>query len=177
MKIKFLVGALVFLVVVNLAVMGTFIAMNLSRKPAPKGEWGPKAALEGERRVRRPRIPDERRRELMVHLRDLRRETAPLKERIAGLEEEIFVAMQEDPVSEARVDSLLEEISGIQYEISRIAARKLIDAKRVLPPGEREAFFRAVLGGERHLGRMGPRGERPHRETRSRRTSPDSVPR
>jgi hypothetical protein len=62
------------------------------------------------------------------------------------LEGEAFALMQLDTVPTARVDSLLGEISATRFEISRIAARKLIEAKTVLPPEEQRMFFDAILG-------------------------------
>lgn len=179
MKIKFLVGALVFLIVVNLAVIGTFVVMHVSHKPAPPGDFRMRAmAPNGEKQMRRPHIPMEHREELMIYLGELREETAPLRERIAGLEDQMFEAIQMEPVSETRVDSLLQEISTIQYEIRKVATKKLLKAKEVLPPEQQEMFFRAMLNARRgHMGMMGPRGDGQPRGRHGRRMNPDSLSR
>ena len=169
MKIKFLVGALVFLIIVNLAVIGTFVAMHVSRTPPPE-KYGMRAtAPEGERQLRRPRIPKEHRKELMAHLRELREDTAPLREQIAGLEDQMFAAIQMEPVPEALIDSLLGEISTVQYEIRKVATGKLLEAKEFLPPEHQEMFFRAMLNARRgHMGMHGTRGDGPRHGRRSR---------
>ena len=135
-------------------------------------------APNGAKQMRRPHLPMEHREKLMAHLSELREETAELREQIAGLEDQMFEAIQMEPVSEARVDSLLQEISTIQYEIRKVATRKLLKAKEVLPPEQQEMFFRAMLNARRgHMGMMGPRGDGPPHGRRGRRMNPDSLPR
>ncbi len=179
MKIKFLVGALVFLIVVNLAVIGTFVVMHVSHQPAPPDDFRMRAmAPNGERQMRRPRLPMEHREKLMAHLNELREETTPLREQIAGLENQMFEAIQMEPVSETRVDSLLQEISAVQFEIRKVATRKLLKAKEILPPEQQEMFFRAMLNARRgHMGMMGPRSDGQPRGRRGRRINPDSLSR
>jgi hypothetical protein len=84
--------------------------------------------------------------------------------------------MQLDPVPTARVDSLLGEISAARLEISRIAARKLIEAKTVLPPEEQRMFFDAILGARPTpgAGHEPPRGERRFKG-HSGRANPDTL--
>ncbi|MBP1778245.1 MAG: hypothetical protein H6Q86_4256, partial [candidate division NC10 bacterium] len=72
-------------------------------------------------------------------------ETEDLRTKMRDLEDGVFDLMQSDPVPVARVDSLLAEISHTRLEIARIASRKLIEAKGVLPPEEERFFFDAIL--------------------------------
>ena len=177
MKIKFLVGALVLLIIVNLAVIGTFVVMHFSHKPPPPGRYAIQAeAPDGERQPRRHRFPKEHREELMVHLGELREETAPMREKIAQLEDQMFEALRTAPVSETMIDSLLLEISNVQYEMSKVATRKLLEAKKVLPREQQEVFFRAMLSARReHMGTMRQHRDGAHRGRRGRRVSPDSL--
>jgi hypothetical protein len=177
MKIKFLVGALVLLIVVNLAVIGTFVAMNLSRRPPEPGMRGiPAVAPHGDRERRRPRFPAEHREELVAQLRELREETEPMREKMAALEEEMFVELRADSVDEVLIDSLLLEISAIQLDMRKAATRKLLKSREILPPEHRDVFFRAMLNARKgRVGMMEHRGDGPPRGRRGRRVPPDSL--
>jgi uncharacterized membrane protein len=151
MKIKVLVGVLVFLVVLNLATIGTFLYMHFTRpEPAPVAGnpgFSPREGFPIER-MRKPwlhRLPSENREALVGVLEELRAETQDLRDKMRGFEDEAFGLMQRDPVPVERVDSLLAVISQTRLEIGRIAARKLIEAKGVLPPEEERFFFEAIL--------------------------------
>jgi uncharacterized membrane protein len=176
MKLKILVGLLVFLVVLNLAALGTFMVGHFSRPPRPPlhglhGDSAERGSRGGERPWLR-RLPHKERDELFNLLQEFQRETHDLRVRAHSLEGEAFGLMQRDPVPTARVDSLLAEISTARLEISRIAARKLIEAKTVLRPEQQRMFFDAILGarpvprevrgplrGERHLRDRGGRAD------------------
>lgn len=178
MKIKFLVGALILLVIVNLAAIGTVIMMRARRLPMPERRGIRAVAPEGELRSRRTRIPREHREELMVQLHDLQQETEPFRERIADLEGQMFETLHAEQASEAVIDSLLSEISNVQFEMSKVATRKLIEAKEILPPEHWEMFFRAMLNARRgRMGMMGPRGDGRSGGRRGRRMNPDSLSR
>ncbi len=178
MKIKFLVGALVLLIIVNIAVIGTFVMMRARRLPMPERTGIRAVAPDGELRSRRSRIPREHREELMVQLHDLQEETEPYRERIATLEGQVFEALQAEPVSEAVVDSLLGEISHVKFEMSKVATRKLIEAKEFLPPEQQERFFRAMMSARKgREGMMGSRGDGRSGGRRGRRMNPDSLSR
>ena len=171
MKLKFLVGILVFLVVVNLAAVGTFLYLQFTKPEAPERLRPWTAARPGP--ARSPRLhhlPPEHRRELMELLGEFQEETSDLRTRVSRLEGETVELMQLDDVPAARVDSLLREISMARYEISRIAARKLMEAKAVLPADEQRVFFNAILEARPHRSPQGlpdrasgPRGRRPQR--------------
>jgi uncharacterized membrane protein len=147
MKLKILVGVLVFLIVLNLATIGTFLYMRFTRPEAPPGLFPGAApgAPHDARATRLRHLPPERREELVRLLGEFHAETAALRARTADLENEAFALMQLDPVPSARVDSLLREISSARLEVSRIAVRKIVQAKSVLPLEEQRLFFNAIL--------------------------------
>ncbi|MBP2680888.1 MAG: hypothetical protein H6Q78_751 [Candidatus Krumholzibacteriota bacterium] len=148
MKLKVLVGALVFLIVLNLATIGTFLYMHFTRPELPPMADGPGFPPRDHASMRKPwlhRLPSENREALVGLLDELRSETEDLRTKMRDLEDGVFDLMQSDPVPVARVDSLLAEISHTRLEIARIASRKLIEAKGVLPPEEERFFFDAIL--------------------------------
>jgi uncharacterized membrane protein len=183
MKLKVLIGILVFLIAVNLATIGTFLYVQFSRGPAERVDWldGP-APMDAPRpdRVppasRRMRFHEEQREALRTLLHEFRSETEGLQDRARELESEAFELMQKDPVAKTDVDSLLKELSLVQYEISKAAAAKLIEAKEVLPPEQQIHFFNAIR--RMHTGmreeRGGPRSGR-GRDYHRRFSEPDSI--
>jgi len=179
MKLKVLVGALVFLIVLNLATIGTFLYMHFTRPELPPMADGPGFPPRDHASMRKPwlhRLPSENREALVGLLDELRSETEDLRTKMRDLEGGVFDLMQSDPVPEARVDSLLAEISEVRLEISRIATRKLIEAKGVLPPEEERIFFDAILQARPapHFSQGMRRGDR-HFGGRKRGAPPDSF--
>ncbi len=166
MKLKILVGILVFLIVLNLATIGTFLYIHFTKANPPPAFLAPRMTPESARPMRAPRLrhlPPEHRERLVGLLEEFRVETSVVRLRMIDLESEAFDLMQLDPVPAARVDSLLREISTTRLEISRIAVRKLIEAKAVLPSEEQRVFFEAILEARpAHRPPRGPgHGERP----------------
>jgi uncharacterized membrane protein len=152
MRLKVLVGILVFLIILNLATIGTFLYVHFSHgpdgAPGPLNVWpglgsGPEP---GERYSidKRVRFQVKEREALRTLLNEFRSETDDLRSRAQDLEREAFELMQQDPVPKAVVDSLLKEISLVQYEVSKRAAAKLIEAKKILPPEQQRHFFNAI---------------------------------
>src|SRR5215813_1375515 len=123
MKMRFLVGVLVFLIVVNLATIGTFLYVRFfqHRPPGLPGDFPGGPGFEG-----RPGGPppfmmlDEPQRKKMKELMEsLREETSGLNDRAAALERRTFDLLQEDPAPTDSIDQMLTQISSIRLEISR----------------------------------------------------------
>jgi uncharacterized membrane protein len=180
MKLKVLAGVLVFLIVLNLATIGTFLYVHFTRAPGPPALLAPEEIQRGPARMGRPwfrRLPSEDRDELFSLLREFHAETRDLRTKLRSLENRIFEIMQNDPVAAAAVDSLLEEAAAVRLDISRVATRKLIEAKTILPPEEQRMFFDSIL-----QARPGPRmtrglGDGPYFRVRGPGIAPDSLER
>lgn len=182
MKLKILVGVLVFLIMLNLATIGTFLYVHFTKTPQSSRFLAPGDGPRGAPRGGRPwlhRLPSEDRDELLRLLGEFHSETRNLRTKLQSIEDRIFDFMQDDPVRTAAVDSLLTEAASVRLEISRVATRKLIEAKSVLPPEEQRMFFDAIL-----QARPGPRtmrgpahGQGPLFDERAPVGGPDSVPR
>lgn len=152
MKVKILIGVLVFLMVVNVATIGSFVCLRYKQERRIAdfrghgfSERQGRAPLQAERR-RMMRFPREHRKQMRELLREFQTDTAELRLRVHELEAETFELMQRDPVPTAQVDSLLEEISAVKLGISKIATHKMIETKSLLSPEQQEMFFKAMLG-------------------------------
>lgn len=182
MKIKILIGVLVFLILVNLATIGSFLVMvSRGKPPAPFPEDRPgRFTREPFNRDRQHRMSPELRSQLRDNFRALNSETSDLRASIHELEAQTFELMQNDPVPIAQIDSILEEISRARLEISRIAIRNMLNAGSQLTPEERTQFFNALRdlrpdmpGPPRH-GRNRDDRQRMHRRY-DRGTPPESL--
>ncbi len=163
MKIKILIGVLVFLIVLNLATIGSFLFMRWraddeGRSRAPRA---PRVSR-FERGHELPRVPahpfrpsGEERRQLFALLEGFRSDTEELRLEMFALEETVFELMRRDEVPRAEVDSLLEEISVVRTEIGRMAVDRLIESKEHLSPEQQQRFFESIL--ETRSGRGGGR--------------------
>jgi hypothetical protein len=183
MKLRVLVGVLGFLIILNLATIGTFLYVHFTRPPRPSLSLAPDEGFRGRPRAAgRPwlrRLPSEDREELVGLLREFHGETRDLRLKLRSLEDQIFDLMQNDPVSVVTVDSLLGEVAAVRLDISRVATRKLIEAKTILPREEQRMFFDSIL-----QARPAPRGmhgpgpdDEPFSEERAPRGGPDSLQR
>ena len=149
MKIKIAVGVLFFLIILNLATIGSFVYFRFFQEPEDQIDFPSR---------RRPLEPPfeggdvpahwlrpEEREQLRGLIHDFRLDTQELKMNIHDLEEEIFELMSRDSLPTGEIDSLLEEMSAIRLRISRKAVEKLIHAKSVLSPDQLELFYGAIL--------------------------------
>ncbi|UCH83723.1 MAG: periplasmic heavy metal sensor [Candidatus Latescibacterota bacterium] len=160
MKLRVLIGILVFLIIVNLATIGTFLFVQFTRRPAVPPDWkdfGPGMhSQHGKHSEIREHMHfrNEEREKLITLLHEFRNETQELRDHVRDLERSAFELIQKDPAPRAQIDSLLKEISQTEYEISAIAATRLIEAKKILPPEQQKHFFNAI-----HRWHMRTRGE------------------
>ena len=139
MKTKILVGALVFLIVVNLATLGTYLYLRFTAPadPGPEFVGGPPGAmLELDASTR------ERLRNLMM---EFRRETMPIQEQVRSAEDSLARLLQQDPVPLDRVDRLFQQIGELRTSVGRLAVRRLVQTKSFLTPEQQHMFFRSVL--------------------------------
>jgi Spy/CpxP family protein refolding chaperone len=172
-KLKILIGILVFLIVLNLATIGTFLFMYLTQDRSAVAErpflekrigWRPGRSMHPMMRLDR-----QERQQLTKLLDDFHMETLDLRMQVDSLETQVIMLMHEEPVPTNEVDSLLERLSAIRLEISKKATKKLIEAKSFLSPEQREMFYKAILqvrpepGGMRGPGLGGPRRSHMHR--------------
>ncbi len=154
MKIKLLVGALVLLVVVNIAAIGAFLFVQ-THHPRHPARW--RHSMQGRPFVKLDR---EKRQALSEAMKEFHEEARDVIEETHALENDAIAAMGESPVPRARIDSLLERISDRRLEIARRATNRMIEMGERLTPKERERLMAALM-------RMrGPRDHAPALENR-----------
>lgn len=147
MKLKILVGLLVFLIVVNLATIGSYIYFRMQDKhdwkrgsidfpDDPRGRFSRPPHLD--------LTPDQRKQliELRISFAD---ETKELSQEIGKLREEIYQTLNKDTVSWTIIEDKLREIADHRMQIEKIAIQKLIDAKDYLSLPQRDHLFRFLL--------------------------------
>ncbi len=140
MKIKILIGALVFLIVINLATIGSFFYHQSQKKQerflmdrgAPWAKQYPDSL--GMEKMR------------MIHelFRGFRQESAELNAEMMAEQEILFELLQSD----APEDSLyrqLDKLQEMRSALGRKAIDKLIAAKAFLTPEEQKRLFYAIM--------------------------------
>ncbi len=143
MKLKVLVGILVFLILVNLATIGSYVYLQAGKDKPTSINFLPGPPVP-------PNYPDldfspEQRRQLKKQLDDFKRETQPIKEKERKLENKTFELLQQNPVPRLEIDSNLHIIANIKLELSRKAIQNLIEAKKILTPKQQELFYDAII--------------------------------
>lgn len=154
MKTRLLVGAVILLVVVNLAALGSFWYMHARTEHAgnqsPGREWRM-------RNFGKDMSRDERER-LLRTVQGFRREVRPLIEQTRDLEAELMEAMRKNPVSLEHIDSLNVAISQKRLEIARHATDRMIALGDSLEPEQREEMLKTLM---RYRRSQYDDGERP----------------
>ena len=160
MKLKILIGILVFLILVNLATIGSYLFF--SQKPS-MWDRGP---FDGRRGARAARMFDrEQRKQLGKLMREHRQNSLGQHQQMAAIEQEIYELLKADSVDIEQLKSKISQIHALRAEVSSNAIQVLINSKSFLTPEQQAYFFRAIIHGPRHRGDRGrpgkPRGLRP----------------
>ena len=163
MKVKILVGALLFLIAVNLATIGSYVYFRfsannsrpffnreyMSRQPFGRGP-GPRLQLDRQQRQ-----------QLFKLLSEFRKETEPQRKNIDSLEKETFRLMQKSPVPMDSIDANLKHIADIRFEISQQIIKKLMTAKSYLTPRQQHQFYNAIMRARAERSNMPPPPDSP----------------
>ena len=157
MKTRLLVGALLFLIVVNLATIGTHLYHQFcvpeEMRRAP-GRGGPPELMN---------LPEEKRQQVMELMRSFHDEVIPIEKAIQAIDDSLTLLLQRDDVPMQRINELLKRNEGLKFEISSTAVQRLIKAKAFLTPEQQRILFRSILEARprmRHEDGFGPGGPR-----------------
>ena len=138
MKTKFLVIAIVALVLVNVAALGSFWYMHWNEHtgkasaPAVSTDtWSKDLSASERERLGRT-------------VSSFRREVQSLIDQTRAYESDLLASMAKDPAPRAHIDSLLESISKNRLEIARRATDKMLAMGDSIPDAERRNMMRAL---------------------------------
>ena len=164
MKTKVLVGVLLFLIVVNLASIGTYLYQRYTSPPDrgmgfQPGEMG--GPMFGRRESSMMQLTDAQRQQMMELFRTFHEETQDLHLKIRSLEDQTFHLLQQESVPMEKVEGNLKQLSDLRLEISRRATHNLIKAKSFLTPGQQQMFYGAITQARPRSGSGGPMGGGP----------------
>lgn len=151
MKLKILIGVLVFLILVNLATIGSFFYFQMRRPDHPPGgmfHGGPPHDMMA--------LDSEKREHLHNLLKNFHRETRDDQKKLRQLENELFDLLQSDSTSTEEIDEALRAIETLRSTINHKMIATLLQAKAFLSPTEQKRFFNSML-----RARPGPPGRRP----------------
>ena len=138
MKVKFLVIALVAIVIINIAALGSFWYMHWhahdrggSARELPSDTWSKDLSAAERERLGRA-------------VTSFRRDVQPLIDQTRAFESDLLASMAKEPVARAHVDSLLVSISKNRLEIARRATDRMIAMGDSIPDAERRNMMRAL---------------------------------
>lgn len=183
MKMKVLVIALVALIVINLATLGSYLYFRATARPVPafwqRGPHGPdRPGPDGPPVDLRP----EQMRQLRGALRAFEAESRADRMRLHALEDSLVTLIMQDNPAEEAIDAIVTDIGVLRAELMRTATRNMIDAKQYLTPTQQRRFFHRILSmrpgppmqrGPNRRG-DGPPMDRPHWRDRFQPAQPDS---
>jgi hypothetical protein len=160
MKTKILIGILVFLIIVNLATIGTFLYLKFAR-PGPDG-----LAMPGDggrppgRAFRDPmaHLSADQRNKLNELMRGFHDESRALNDKVRDLEETTFRLLHESTIPNDSIDLTLRQMADLRLEISRKATQRLIAAKAFLDPAQQDILFDAIMKARPEFGGGPPPG-------------------
>jgi hypothetical protein len=146
MKIKWLVGALVVLIVLNVATMGAFLYAHLHDNGWRGHRSPPMRFLEN----RGPREKDA----LFRAMRSFHEQVGPLVAETDRLDADLIASLARNPVPQEHIDSLLTVISAKRLEVARRATHHMIALGDSLSVEERQHMMSMLL--QLHPGLGGP---------------------
>ena len=156
MKIKVLIGILVFLIVLNLATMGTWVYYQFLRPAQPAGRAVPAQGL-----LHRPGQPPpmvnlepDQRRKFRQLLREMHQSKRPIQHQLRQLHYRLRLALSDTTVSADSLRVLLDSLAMVQRQLNDMTIDYFLQARKFLTPQQREQLFRFMLlpgGRQRHF--------------------------
>ncbi|GEM_PF-1845307 len=160
MKLKILIGALIFLIVINLATLGSYIYFRIQHTPPPLMERFPPFGGEPHHWEKHSDIllnlTPEQRHQLQSLIREFQEESRELRFKKMSDEEKLMELLQADTLDTNLIEQTIQQISEEQFKIRRIAIRKLVKARSFLTPDQQKRFYLSLIRGRgRHLPHPG----------------------
>jgi hypothetical protein len=140
MKVKLLVGALLVLVLINIAALGSFWFLHAHGR-----HHGDRRYDREHRSHRFANVSEDERQKLFRAMKSFHEDVKPLSDATAKLEDDVVASMRKDPVPRAHIDSLLEQISKNRLELARRATDRMIAMGDSLSADERGHMVDALM--------------------------------
>lgn len=167
MKVKSMVGTLIFLIVLNIGVLGTIVYLSVADRQPPIARF-----LNPEPRFEPPfagqfeqieNLTPEQRQKMVQLIQSYQSEIEPLQEDIRVLEQEMFqLLVDQEEVDSIGTENILREIATIRLEISKHALESLQRSKTFLTEEQQETLIRKIMStGRRPNFSPGPNGPNP----------------
>jgi len=140
-KLKILIGVLVFLIVVNLATIGSYIYFRVQHKPVEfvgdfPGRFSRPPNLDLDR---------EQRRQLLDLRKSFEKDTREISDEIKKTRGEIYEILKQDSVPMTVVEEKLRKAANLRMQIEEIAIKKLVEARHHLSPQQLDHLYRFLL--------------------------------
>lgn len=147
MRNKILTIILVFLIIINLATIGTYICYQSTAKFAPPDflEFGPPDSVQRRFRNERFRPNREDMVKLHEHITGFHKETFEIRQTIANLERNVFDLMQEQEPDTALIFEKIDQVHQLKHQLSKKAIKNMILAKSLLSPEQQRHFLRGIM--------------------------------
>jgi len=144
MKVKILIGVLLFLIAVNLVTIGSYVYLRFRHDN--DNAWK-REHYDHRLRNKKPdlRLDAKQKKQLFSLFQSFRSETDSLRQQIGSLEGQTFDLIQRDPVPMDSVKQNLQRIADIRYDISLHIIQKLMEAKSFLNPDQQHEFYKAIM--------------------------------
>ncbi len=161
MKLKILIGVLVFLILVNLATIGSFFYFQMHRPDHPPG-----GVFDGRPPHDMMRLGAEKRAQLRELLENFHQITRADQQQLHQSTDELFELLQSDSASTEEIDNALQSIETLRSKINHKMIETLLQAKTFLSPKEQKRFFNSMMRArpgppERRSSKFNREGRRP----------------
>jgi len=147
MKIKILVGTLIFLIVINLAAIGSYTYFQITR--SGENNYKRPSLREGFRRKPsrppRMRLNPEQRRQLWKLNRQFQEQVKEYETEIDETRLQIFEELEKESFSVDDIEEKLQNIAQLKLEIEKQAIMKLRETQKYLSLEQRRLLFDSML--------------------------------
>lgn len=167
MKVKTMVGTLIFLIVLNIGVLGTIVYLNVADRQPPIARFlNPEPRFEppfaGQFEQIQNLTPDQQQK--MVQLvESYQSDIDPLQRELQTLEQEMFrLLIDQETIDSVEAEEILQKIADLRLEISKHALESLKESKTFLTKEQQNSFIRRIMStGRRPNIGPGPNGPNP----------------
>ena len=150
MKVKTLVGALIFLIVLNIGVVGTIVYLHVTDQRPPISRF-----FEGSPRFDPPfaqqmeeveRLTPEQRQQLIQMFQSFRQKIEPIHQEVEVLEQRLVeILASSDSTDTGEVRRIMRQIAELRLEIGGHVLDNLQQAKTFLSEEQQRVFIRRII--------------------------------